>query len=46
MAEKDKGKQQQHVKAKNPKLEPCEKPHTMETSRPVDKEEACDEGVK
>jgi len=30
----------------DPALEPCEKPHSMETSRPTDSEEACDEGVK
>ncbi|NLX45975.1 MAG: hypothetical protein GXY71_08700 [Treponema sp.] len=46
MAENEKGKPQTQELATDSKLEPCDKPHTMETSRPIDKEEACDEGVK
>ncbi len=46
MAENEKGKPKTQELAKDSKLEPCDKPHTMETSRPIDKEEACDEGVK
>lgn len=28
------------------KLEPCTKPHSSETARPDEEEDACDEGVK
>jgi hypothetical protein len=46
MAENESGTMEKQELAKDSKLEPCDKPHTMETSRPIDKEEACDEGVK
>ncbi|MDX9827987.1 MAG: hypothetical protein RBT73_09610 [Spirochaetia bacterium] len=46
MAEKEIGKKELKKQAEDSKLEPCDKPHTMETSRPTDKEEACDEGVQ
>ncbi len=46
MAEKETVKKNQEMQAKESKLEPCDKPHTMESSRSIDSEEACDEGVK
>ena len=44
--EKKDKKIQKTPKKKPLKLDPCDKAHTMETSRPVKDEDACDEGVK
>ncbi len=46
MADKTTVNKKAEEQHKDSTLEPCDKPHTMETSRPVDNEEACDEGVK
>lgn len=44
--EKEKTAKNDAQETKSSALEPCEKPHTMETSRPDNGEDACDEGVK
>ncbi len=47
MADKKDGKKTAaKPEADKTKLDPCASPHTMETSRPDEAEEACDEGVK
>lgn len=46
MTDKTKENKKVEEQRKDSTLEPCDKPHTMETSRSEDNEEACDEGVK